>query len=59
MAERLVFTEESIHERRIKVLAEGNLDGTLLDALQSFIDRQRKRLSAHPAAERTGESGDA
>lgn len=45
MAERVVFCEESIHERRVTLTTSSVLDETLLDALQSFVDRQRKRLA--------------
>jgi hypothetical protein len=56
MADRIVFSEESIHGRRITVSVEGLIDETLLDAVQSFLDRTRWRLADQPegAAGMTG-----
>jgi len=42
--ERVVFTEESDPERYIKLIASGELDESLLDALSDYVKRQRKRL---------------
>ncbi len=42
--ERVVFTEESDPQRYIKIIASGNIDENLLDALTDYVKRQRKRL---------------
>jgi hypothetical protein len=42
--ERVVFTEESDPTRYIKLIASGDLDESLLDALSDYLKRQRKRL---------------
>jgi hypothetical protein len=43
--ERVVFTEESDPEQYIKVIASGEVDDSLLDALSDYVKRQRKRLA--------------
>jgi hypothetical protein len=43
--ERVVFTEESDPTRYIKLIASGDIDETLLDALTDYVKRQRKRLN--------------
>lgn len=42
--ERVVFTEEADPQRYIKLVAAGEVDETLLDALTDYVKRQRKRL---------------
>jgi hypothetical protein len=42
--ERVVFTEESDTQRYIKLVASGEVDETLLEALSDYVKRQRKRL---------------
>jgi hypothetical protein len=42
--ERVVFAEESDPQRYIKLVASGDIDETLLDALSDYLKRQRKRL---------------
>lgn len=42
--ERVVFTEESNPQQYVKLVASGDVDGTLLEALEDFVKRQRKRL---------------
>ena len=42
--ERVVFTEESDPPKYVKLIASGEIDETLLDALSSYVTRQRKRL---------------
>jgi hypothetical protein len=44
--ERVVFVEEADAGRYLKVIASGVLDDNLLEALEDFTKRQRKRLSA-------------
>lgn len=48
--ERVVFAEESSASRHVKVVASGDMDETLLDALQDYVNRQRKRLGLPVAA---------
>jgi hypothetical protein len=42
--ERVVFTEESDLQRYVKLIASGEVDETLLDALSDYVKRQRRRL---------------
>ena len=42
--ERVVFVEESGPDQYLKLVAAGSLDDTLLEALEDFIKRQKKRL---------------
>lgn len=42
--ERVVFTEESDPQRYVKLIANGDVDETMLDALSDYVKRQRKRL---------------
>jgi hypothetical protein len=46
--ERVVFTEESDPQRYIKLVAAGDIDESLLDALTDYVKRQRKRLRLPP-----------
>lgn len=46
--ERVVFTEEADPQRYIKLVASGDVDETLLDALTDYVKRQRKRLGLTP-----------
>jgi hypothetical protein len=39
-----VFTEESNPQQYVKLVASGDVDETLLDALQDYVKRQKKRL---------------
>lgn len=43
--ERLVFAEERAPTHYLKVIVSGQIDETLLDALESFAKRQRKRIA--------------
>lgn len=43
-AERVVFTEEWQPNQYLKLIASGDFDATLLEALEDFVRRQRKRL---------------
>lgn len=59
--ERVVFTEESNPANYLKLIASGEIDDTMLEALDSYVKRQRKRLGVDPrradtvsAALRTG-----
>ena len=42
--ERIVFTEESNPHTYLKVIASGDVDGTMLEALEDYVKRQKKRL---------------
>lgn len=44
--ERVVFTEEGRPGQYLKLIASDDFDDTLLEALEDFIKRQRKRLTA-------------
>ena len=44
--ERVVFSEETGAEQYLKLVASGPLDDSLLEALEDYIRRQRKRLGA-------------
>ena len=42
--ERVVFTEESNPQNYLKLIASGDVDGTMLEALEDYVKRQKKRL---------------
>jgi hypothetical protein len=42
--ERVVFTEEGQPNQYLKLIASGEVDAVLLEALEDFVKRQRKRL---------------
>lgn len=44
--ERVVFSEETGNEQYLKLVASGPLDDSLLEALEDYIRRQRKRLGS-------------
>jgi hypothetical protein len=43
-SERIVFTEEGQPSQYLKLIASGEIDDGLLEALEDFVKRQRKRL---------------
>ena len=45
-SERVAFTEEGQPGQYLKLIASGEVDDTLLEALEDFVKRQRKRLAA-------------
>jgi hypothetical protein len=45
-AERVVVVEESALGQYVKVVTCGNLDDSLLDAIEDYVKRQRKRAEA-------------
>jgi hypothetical protein len=54
--ERVVFTEETDPQTYIKLIASGFVDDSLLEALEDYVKRQRKRLNIGvPRAAVTGE----
>ena len=44
--ERVAFTEESQPGHYLKLIASGEVDDLMLEALEDFVKRQRKRLAA-------------
>ena len=48
--ERVVFTEENSPQTYVKLIASGDVDDTLLEALEDYVKRQRKRLEKKEAA---------
>lgn len=53
--ERIVFTEEGKPTQYLKLIASGEVDDGLLEALEDFVKRQRKRLQAQVAGELIGD----
>ncbi len=43
--ERIAFTEEGQPGQYLKLVAAGEVDDTLLEALEDYVKRQRKRLA--------------
>ncbi len=43
-SKRVVFTEENSPQTYVKLIASGEVDDTLLEALEDYVKRQRKRL---------------
>ena len=48
--ERVVFTEETNPQVYLKLIASGDVDEILLEALEDFVKRQKKRLKATAVA---------
>ena len=46
--ERVVFVEESGPDQYLKLVAAGQMDESLLEALEDFVRRQKKRLATPP-----------
>ncbi len=46
--ERVVFSEETGGDRYLKLVAVGEMDDSLLEALEDYIKRQRKRMGIRP-----------
>jgi len=44
--ERVAFTEEGQPGQYLKLVASGEVDDTMLEALEDYVKRQRKRLAA-------------
>jgi hypothetical protein len=49
-SERIAFIQEANPGQYLKLIASGDVDDGLLEALEDFVKRQRKRLSAAQAA---------
>jgi hypothetical protein len=48
--ERIVFTEESGQNQYLKIIASGDVDASMLGALEDYVKRQKKRLGITEAA---------
>ena len=48
--ERIVFAEESNPLQYVKLVASGDVDESLLDAIEDYVKRQKKRLAGKPKA---------
>jgi hypothetical protein len=46
--ERIAFTEEGQPGQYLKLIASGDVDDSMLEALEDFVKRQRKRLASAP-----------
>jgi hypothetical protein len=44
----VVFTEESGQNQNLKIVARGDVDASMLDALEDYVKRQKKRLGITP-----------
>jgi hypothetical protein len=54
--ERVVFTEENSPANYLKLVASGDVDGTMLEALEDYVKRQKKRLGIDPRRAQTDEA---
>src|SRR5258705_431410 len=54
--ERVVFIEETNPQQYVKLVASGDVDETLLDALQDYVKRQKKRLGISEPDRRSEDS---
>lgn len=45
MTERIVYSEEVAPDRRVKLVAAGDVDELMLSALESFIAHRRKQIA--------------
>jgi hypothetical protein len=48
--ERVVFVEESGPDQYLKLVAAGQMDETLLEALEDYVKRQKKRLQTQTSS---------
>jgi hypothetical protein len=48
--ERVVFREETDPQNYVKLIASGAVDDSLLEAIEDYVKRQRKRLKKDEAA---------
>lgn len=49
--ERVVFTEETNPQNYLKLIASGDVDESMIEALEDFVKRQKKRLGIEPKKE--------
>jgi hypothetical protein len=52
--ERIVFTEETNPQNYLKLVASGDVDETMLEALEDYVKRQKKRLGRPAAGQPNG-----
>jgi hypothetical protein len=57
--ERIVFTEESNPQNYLKLIASGDVDETMLEALEDYVKRQKKRLGVNAATGQVIDASDA
>ena len=55
--ERVVFTEETNPQNYLKLIASGDVDESMLEALEDYVKRQKKRLSPGREAVRRAAEG--
>jgi hypothetical protein len=53
-SERVAFTEEGQPGQYLKLIASGEVDDTMLEALEDFVKRQRKRIQSAVSKPVTG-----
>jgi len=46
MSERVIFTTEESQGHSLRIIVSGDVDDEMLDILEGYIGRQRKRLKA-------------
>jgi hypothetical protein len=46
--ERVVLTEETDPQNYLKLIASGDVDETMLEALEDYVKRQKRRLNVPP-----------
>jgi hypothetical protein len=49
--ERVVFSQESGANQYFKLVASGNVNNALLEALEEYVKREQKRVMAVPKAD--------
>ena len=47
----MVFTEETNPQNYLNLIPSGDVDETMLDALEDYVKRQKKRLGLPPKKE--------
>jgi glucose/arabinose dehydrogenase len=55
--ERIVFTEESNPHNYLKLVASGDVDEMMLEALEDYVKRQKRRLGAAAPRSAVGSGG--
>jgi hypothetical protein len=55
--ERIVFTEESNPQSYLKLIASGDVDEMMLEALEDYVKRQKRRLGAAAPRAAAGAGG--
>jgi hypothetical protein len=57
--ERIVFTEETNPQNYLKLVASGDVDETMLEALEDYVKRQKKRLGVNVSGPQVVDASDA